>query len=84
MTLTYNRQLVCCRTRRGGRFTVQRESIYVADLQPRIFKRRQSVALVEWEIVLRDVSSGENIEGLRVHGSEIHRPGGFRRILIFR
>lgn len=80
MTLTYNRQWVCCRTRGGGWFTVQHESIYVADLQPRIFECRQSVALVEWEIVLRDVSSDENIEGLFIHGSVIHRHEGFHAV----
>lgn len=59
--LTYNRQWVCCRTRRGGRITLQHEPIYVAHLQPRIFSRCQPVAFVKRQIVLRDVSSGENV-----------------------
>jgi len=28
----YNRQWACCRTRRGGRITIQHEPIYVAHL----------------------------------------------------
>jgi len=63
----YNRQWACCRTRRGGWFTLQHEPIYVAALQPGILGCCQSAAFVKWQIVLRDVSSDENIvdRGLR-------------------
>lgn len=54
--LMYNGQWACCRTRRGGWFTLQHEPIYVAALQPGILSRCQSAALVKRQIVLRDVS----------------------------